>query len=542
MPNIPVRDLGGVGIISDIHPYDLPPNVFSAGVNVRFENGKVTRGPVFRRVHQFEEDFLPAYLFSIPPIASGIESLIAVSHDYSSILSITGDSVEDVTPMVINAGDTQQNFSHTFLGSVAYLNRKSNVPLQKAPSDAQFMPLTAWDPSWRCGVLRSYKDFLIALNVTKGAVEYPSMVKWSDVAMFGQAPASWDATATTTSAGENILNEMKGPIIEGRTLRDSFYIYGETETWAMTFTGGPFLFDFRKRFDDVGIINANCVVEVDGQHYVFDRNDIFVHDGANKQSIIHGMNKDFVFRSIIRDLKHLCFVSHDPKLNEIHFCYPSQDRLVAYQGISTGCNRAAVFNYRRKTWTFYDIPNVTAATVAQVATGQTYASVGTVSYQQMGGTYIGDGDGGELHSLFAGRLDPGNGLSKSRIMGLDLLSGGRLAKPIETEALKDAFVERVGIDLDESGAALTSYKSLLKIYPQLGVSNGESQVRFQFGANDLVGNEPAWDEPQHFDPSRDYQLSVRRAGRYLAYRLFHSGITDFSFSGFDALLTVRGKR
>src|SRR3546814_10095124 len=72
MPNatLPVRGLGSVGIIADINPYDLPPAALSAGVNVRFENGKITRGPVVRRVYEFEVGFSPAFLLSFPPVRS----------------------------------------------------------------------------------------------------------------------------------------------------------------------------------------------------------------------------------------------------------------------------------------------------------------------------------------------------------------------------------------------------------------------------------------------------------------------------------------
>ena len=37
----------------------------------------------------------------------------------------------------------------------------------------------------------------------------------------------------------------------------------------MEFVGGTFIFNFRKLFD-AGLINQNCVVEVEGKHYVFD--------------------------------------------------------------------------------------------------------------------------------------------------------------------------------------------------------------------------------------------------------------------------------
>src|SRR3546814_1235480 len=86
------------------------------------------------------------------------------------------------------------------------------------------------------------------------------------------------------------------------------------------------LFRWRKIYDKVGILNQNCVVQVDGLHYVFDKDDIYLHDGASKKSIIHGKDKDFVFQSLNYSKAWLAFVSHDPRLNEIHFCYHSGDR------------------------------------------------------------------------------------------------------------------------------------------------------------------------------------------------------------------------
>ncbi len=543
MSNLPVRNLGELGIISDINSYDLPANAFSAGVNVRFDNGKVTRAPVFRNVKDLATSTnVIGHMFSIPDITGGPEAIIVIESDYSSFTSITGSTETDVTPISITTGDTQQPFTSCFLGNIAYVNRKSNVPFKKALSDTDFVALPNWDSSWRCGVLRPYKDTLVALNVTKGANEYPSMVKWSDFAQYGSVPASWDETLTTNNAGENVLNEMVGPIIDGLSLRDSFFIYGETEVWAMNFIGGGLIYDFRKRFNDRGIISTNCVVEVDGLHYVFDKNDIYIHDGASPRSIIYGKDKDFVFGSIKRDYKHLFFVEYDNNLDEIHFNYVSDDRLVGFRGTTTGCNRSAVYNVRNGTWTFYDLPNVTGSCYAQVAQGLTYEDMGTTPYSEFAGTYIGEDDDVQQHLMYIGNIDTSVGLTKTRIYGLDLASGGRLSLPIETEALKDAFIERVGIDMDENGSPLTSYKSLLGFYPQIGIDGEPDTVSFQFGATDVTGLQPAWNLPQTFNPSEDNKLDVRVAGRYLAYRLYHSGLSDFAFSGFDVRVTRRGMR
>ena len=47
MPILPVRDLGSAGVITDVAPYNIPMNAFSTGINVRFDEGKVRRAPIF---------------------------------------------------------------------------------------------------------------------------------------------------------------------------------------------------------------------------------------------------------------------------------------------------------------------------------------------------------------------------------------------------------------------------------------------------------------------------------------------------------------
>ncbi|AYJ85531.1 hypothetical protein D3Y57_05480 [Sphingomonas paeninsulae] len=242
MTNIPVRNLGGAGVISDIHAYDLPLNAISAAVNVRFENGTISRAPVFRKVFEFPEAssvFTPSYMFSIPPIVSGAETFINVSSTFGVIKSVTGLTEVDVSaPSITGVGANNEAITHTFLGNVAYLNRVTSAPLVKRAGDATFITLPNWAPSDRTRTIRAFKDFVLALNVTKAGVEYPSMVKWSDITGYGSVPGSWDPTITTNSAGENILSDMQGPILDGRALRDNFFIYGRNEVWAMSYIGG----------------------------------------------------------------------------------------------------------------------------------------------------------------------------------------------------------------------------------------------------------------------------------------------------------------
>src|ERR1044072_3998833 len=61
MPVLPTRGLGSVGIIKDVPATDLPPNAWSDGLNVRFNDGAVERSPAFRLVHTFADTVTFAY-------------------------------------------------------------------------------------------------------------------------------------------------------------------------------------------------------------------------------------------------------------------------------------------------------------------------------------------------------------------------------------------------------------------------------------------------------------------------------------------------
>src|SRR3546814_1985801 len=124
-------------------------------------------------------------MLSLPPVSSPYEGIVAVSSDMATIKQVIGSTESDLSPSGFTGAELEMPFTHTFLGGVSYLNRKSHAPLHKLPGDAIYSTLPNWDAGCRCASLRAYKDFLIALNVTTGATNYPTMVKWSDLTGFG---------------------------------------------------------------------------------------------------------------------------------------------------------------------------------------------------------------------------------------------------------------------------------------------------------------------------------------------------------------------
>jgi hypothetical protein len=212
--NLTLRQLGSVGIVSDAHPYDLPPQALSSGVNIRFDHGKISRAPVPRRIFEFTGHDPRVHV--LHPAHRGRER--TANHRLQGLLQgLLRRRRNPVGRHPYRRGSERYwgALHATFLGNIAYLNRRSFVPLKLSVADATFQELPNWDATWRAGVLRSYKDFLVALNISKGANDYPSMVKWSDAALYNAVPGSWDAADPTVLAGENTLTDMRGTIIDG---------------------------------------------------------------------------------------------------------------------------------------------------------------------------------------------------------------------------------------------------------------------------------------------------------------------------------------
>ena len=102
-------------------------------------------------------------------------------------------------------------------------------------------------------------------------------------------------------------------------------------------------------------MSINCITELDGNHFVVDRNDIYLHNGSGKiDSLVYGRMRDYFFSDIHQSYTDRTFVIKNNKFKEIWVCYVSS-------GNSTGkCDKALIFNYKEDNWTIRDLPLVTS--------------------------------------------------------------------------------------------------------------------------------------------------------------------------------------
>lgn len=539
MAILPVRDLGKVGAITDLSPYNLPLSAFSRAVNVRFDEGKVRRSPVFRTVLS-SIGFNPRFTFGIIP-SSGFDTALVISDDYV-VKEYANGALTDRSGSISGSSDPRP-FTGTTLSDVVYINRPDRVPVFRDPAGTNFADLTNWPSTYRAVSIRAFGSQLIALNITEGGNSFPNRVRFSNFALANSVPDSWDETDTTKSAGFNDLVEMDTAIVDGMSLGSNFIIYSSTDVFLMEFVGGTFLFNFRKLFTDSGLINQNCVVEVEGKHFCFDNADIYMHDGTTRKSICDERVKNFIFQGLNTLKKNRCFLHHDPNLNEIYFCYVSGDELVGFPNAER-CNRAAVYNYRKDTWSFVDLPNVSSATVMNLNTVTTYSGSTGLPYDTTGGSYYDQEDSFNRHVVFVGEDLAADGITSDKVYGLDLSDEGSIAFPLDIEATKGAVFERVGIDLDQAsrGVGVRGYKVLTRIYPQAQTNNTNKLLTLEFGASDTPSTAPTFSAPVSYNTETDHKIDSRAAGRYLSYRVTIPDTKDFEFSGFDFEVTATGRR
>lgn len=569
MANLPLRDLGAVGVITDANPYSLPPNAFSKAVNVVFDENRVQRAPLFKQIFPAIRSTL-AYDSSSGSFNSQAGTYDAAEGTASSasrfvssyadpsfgetvfvcdndgvVRSYPNGSLAFTTPtgtLVTN----EEPWTHAQVAGLSYLARKGMRPyVRNVKTDSTYSLIAGdWVSTHSASIVRSYLDYVVMLNVTKGTTEYPTMVKWSNPVEYSSAVGSvnWDPSNPAYIAGENIISELTSGLRDGCVLGNNFVLYSQDQVWLMEYTGSSFVFNFRRLFPNGGIFNTNCVVEIEGKHYVFGEDDLYMHDGVSKQSLADGRVRRAVYNALNRSKRSAAFVMHDSISNLVYFCYNTSSDEVRWRNTQY-CNQAAVYNYRSNTWSFMDLPNVIGGAESNVDLQKnTYPQVSS-SYEIYNSSYVSFEGAKPKITIALGITDAANGLTESRVYAVDLPAVSLTNLPVTGETRTDALLERVGIDMDDTaGMPLRSYKTVTTIVPQASFNTVDAAFRWELGSADLPNNPVVYRSLSNFNPSTEYKIDAKVSGRYLAYKITSTSLEDFRLVGFDAEVVSTSKR
>jgi hypothetical protein len=125
----------------------------------------------------------------------------------------------------------------------------------------------------------------------------------------GSLPQSW-TPAPDHDAGDVLLADTAGKIVDGLPLRDVFVVYKEFSTYTISYVAGQYVFSARKLFLTSGIQSNNCITEINGEHWVLTSNDVIKHDGQNYQSVVSNKVRNKLIEGINpAKLKQCCVTS-----------------------------------------------------------------------------------------------------------------------------------------------------------------------------------------------------------------------------------------
>lgn len=336
----------------DVPRHLLPPNVWWDIFGMRPYNGTLrkVRGRSLVRT----PSFTPYGLFYV----LGASSHLWVYAGLTDVRAFSGSTDTEITRA---AGDYTGTASDEWNGGVfngmLVMNNGVDLPqLWNPPSTGQLLiNLPNWTSTWRAKVIRPFKNFLVALDVTKTSTRFRRMVKWSHTAD-SSYPSSWDETDTTKDAGENNLPDEQVALVDCLPLGEVNIVYTEQETWRMSLSGTSSIFNFVRIFPKSGLLGQQCAVEFEHngvlQHFAVSRSDIIVHNGSSKQSVADSRVRETFFTSLDKRYSQFTKVALNKVDKEIWVCYPNKD---SGDGI---LRTALVWNYATNVWSNRLVPAI----------------------------------------------------------------------------------------------------------------------------------------------------------------------------------------
>jgi len=506
-----IRKLGSIGIIKDAATWELPLEAWSDGQNVRCADGQV--GSFGGHSTFTTPTVTPYYLL---PVAAG-SAYYWVYPGLDKVYVYDGSSHTNITRQsasvdVDYTGTAADRWNGGVLNGLPVLNNGVDVPQMWAPvsTGTKLQALTGWDANWKCKVLRPFKYFLIALNMTESGTHYGNKLRWSTSADPGSVPSAW-TPASSNNAGSDIV-ETEGFIVDGLGLNDEFIIYTEDGAQAMALVDGNDVFQFRN-VDIPGMLAQGCAANFQGRHLVVGNGDVYIHDGHSYKSVIDKKNRDFLFADIDSDNYESMYVTPYHSKGEIWICYPTSGNTLP--------NKALIWNYNDNTWFFRDLPSNTAFLTTGIVSSTAIANWADLPYSNWADW---DGSWGERTYSPTDKALIG---ASDNIYQFD--DGTQFGGVNPT-----CFIERTGIDIGNTDDIHT----VTRIYPLVEGDSVQVSVGSQMTPNASVN----WSSPVTFDPSTDYKIDCLVTGRFHSIRFKSTDGGDWSVSGYGVEYEYSGSQ
>ncbi len=503
MPLVPISLLGQIGVVKDVLPSELPINAWTDARNVSFRNGLVEKC-VGQSEYLASPTAVPYALFATPSGTTNLWLYLGKAKAYAFSAAET-----DVTRVSSDytGGETDLWNGGMFNGLGVFNNGVDNPQLWSPVAvGTKLVDLTNWPASTKAKVVRGFKNYLVALDVTKSSTRYPRMVKWSHVAAPGAVPSSWDETDATKDAGEVVLSEGEDELIDCAQLGDYNVLYTKGQTWMQALSGTASIFNFIKRLDASGILTQECAKPLPRrQHFVVTQDDIVVHDLSSVESVVDARLRNWIFNNLTSSAYKISRVVPFYRHSEMWFCFP-------YGGGGL-LNMAAIWNWKYNTWTVRELPDIRA--IASSLSNPTdvidmwdYSGASDWTTSE-----VWDKSGQDSPSQELVMLSPRDTSGILKLETVYTFDGANYR----------SYVERTGLALigqDRDGKHISDpnrLKMLTAVWPDIEAAAG-SQISVYAGSHDKPNGTPTWQDPVTFTVGTDVKADIYASGRYLALR------------------------
>lgn len=491
---IPFSETGAIGVLSGVPPHEVPAPAWTAGQNVRMVDGAVHKflghASVFGTPSVVPYWLLPVQTASIyywiyPSLT---KCYVTDGATHYNITRQTASVDVDYTASALS------RWNGCVLNGIPILNNGVDDPQMWLPvSTAQRLQmLSNWPASTKANIIRSFKNFLIALDVTKASTRYPYLVKWSHPADLGAVPISWNEADVTKDTGEVSLSETPDFLVDCLPLRDVNIIYKESTTWIMQYVGGAFVFRFAKLFGEFGLLTRDCASEFFGKHFVATREDIVIHDGQQANSIFDTAERKkmaaTLFNSIDQTNISRCFTVAQFGKQELWFCYPEVG--------STYCNKALVFNYKKNALGIRDLPNLNYARSGIVSPGETTTwDSDTATWDSDTGVWD-----GRIYSATQSHI-LGAGTADTLLYNFDNTNTNNGTN-------MTSYVERTQLPLAQENvkSGVTQRYLLREVWPRMRATG---PVNIYVGGQEKHNTAVTWTGPFSYNPATDNRILCR---------------------------------
>lgn len=507
----PVKDLGLVGFLPDQEGYEIPPNAFTDVKNVRMFRGWAEKCGGYQAV--FSATSVVPY-FVCQYSTATIDYIVHAG--LAAVYVDDGTTRTDITGTAPTGAASNRWTGGAFNG-LLILNNGVDSPMYWDGNTANnLVTFTGWTAGHKAHFVRSFKQFIIAGNVTKAGTKYPHMIKWSDSAEAGSMPGSWDETDPTNDAGESpALSETTDVIIDGLPLGDIFVIYKERSMYAMQLIGGNDIFRFFRLPGDSGILARGCVAATPKGHVVLTVGDVIIHNGQGPESLLDNKARKWLFDTMDPTNYEASFVTTHSAKQEVWVCFPGAGQSV--------CTKALVWNWGDGTLSMRELPNVTYAVngVVDVSTSSWSTATGTWAAATATWSSI------TKYSVNDQRLFMSS--TASAIYAADVVDSAN-------GATVDAYVERTGLHFDAPDVR----KLCRGIWAKIDGTTG-SEVQIQIGAADDPNTAPTWQTAQTYTIGTSNKIDSFASGRYLAYRVKSNDVKSWRIRSFDFDVVQQGR-